>query len=159
MSSLLISFILLLAFTQFLIVFFKANAGVMLLAACTGFVLLSSIDPAVITTAGAVVPSEGEAFVRLSVVLMSMVFTALFFRNSVKGAHLFMHIAVGFFLAGILTLLLPETTGVSWLLSATKETSWQDINEYRSLIIATGFGLSLIAIMTTMKKQHKKPKH
>jgi hypothetical protein len=159
MSSLLLSFLAILVFTQFLIVFFKANAGVMLLAACTGFVLLSSIDPVVITTAGAVVPSEGEAYVRLAVILFSMVFTALFFRNSVKGSQLIMHSIIGAVLSIILLLLLPETTGVSWLLEATDEQAWIDVNEYRSLFVATGFGLSLIAIMTTMKKHHKKSKH
>ena len=158
MSSLLIAAFILTALTLFLIIFFKTNAGVMFLAACTGFVLLGSIDPTVITAAGAVVPSEGEAYIRLTVVLLSMIFAALLFKNTVKGMHLVFHIGIGLVLSLVLVLMLPETTGVSWLLDYVTDPVWSDVNEFRSLIIAAGFGMSLIAIMTTTKKVHRKDK-
>src|SRR6056297_2640011 len=126
MSSLIIAGIILLGFTISLLWFFKANVGVMFLAACSGLVLLSSIDPVVITTAGSVVPSEGEAYVRLSVVLLSVVFAAMMFRNSVHGSKLLLHGMIAALLALVLLLVLPETTGVSWLVDATREPLWQD---------------------------------
>ena len=159
MSSLLVASLFLLGFTGSLLWFFKANVGIMFLAACSGLVLLSSIDPVVITTAGSVVPSEGEAYVRLSVVLLSVVFASMMFRNSVHGSKLVLHGLIAALLALVLLLVLPETTGVSWLVEATNEELWQDINEFRSLILASGFALSLVAVLTTQKKPHKKSKH
>ncbi len=160
MSALLIPFLALVGFIGALLWFFKANVGVMFLAACSGLVLLSSIDPVVITTAGSVVPSEGEAYVRLSVVLLSIVFASMMFRNAVQGTKFLLHGLIALLLSVVLLLVLPETTGVSWLVAATEQQEWQDLNEFRSLILASGFALSLIAVLTTQKKtHHKKSKH
>jgi hypothetical protein len=61
--------------------FFKANAGVMFFATCSGLVLLGNLDPVVVTTAGAVVPGEGEAYIRLAVVVLSMIDEQLVVRK------------------------------------------------------------------------------
>ncbi len=160
MSEILIPFLILTGFVGSLLWFFKANVGVMFLAACSGLVLLSSIDPVVITTAGSVVPSEGEAYVRLSVVLLSIVFASMMFRNAVHGAKFLLHGVIALLLSVVLLLVLPETTGVSWLVAASERQEWQDLNEFRSLILASGFALSLVAVLTTQKKSHhKKSKH
>jgi hypothetical protein len=158
MSSILLASAILLAYVLSLMLFFKANAGVMFLAACTGIVLLSTIDPTVITIAGTIVPSDGEAYVRLSVVLLSVLFAAMMFRKSVQGPQIALHAGIGGLLSVALVLILPETTGVSWLLDATKQSLWQDVDKFRSLIVASGFALSLVAVLTT-KKPHKKSKH
>ena len=55
-------------FPLLLLFVFKANAGILFLAACAGLVLLQTLDPTVVTTAGAVIPGDGESVIRLLVV-------------------------------------------------------------------------------------------
>jgi len=151
MNAIVVSGIILFLLPLLLLVLYKTNAGVMFLAACAGLVLLGSLDPTVVTTAGAVVPGEGEAYVRLSIVMLSMVLAAMMFKNSVQGSAMFLHIGVVIFLAGTLWVLLPSATGVTWLLDSTKEPIWQDIKDFESIVIAGGFSLSLFAVMSRRK--------
>lgn len=148
MNYLIISGALLLGLPLFLLLFFKANAGVMFLATCAGLVLLGTLDPVVVSTAGSIVPGEGEAYIRLAVVMLSIIFSAMVFRNTVKHGYLIVHVTLAVITACMLWLLLPSQTGVSWLLDNTKETLWQNINDYRTLIVTAGFALSLLATLT-----------
>lgn len=138
-----------------MLIMFKANAGIMFLAACAGLVLLNNLDDAVVTTAGAVVPGEGEAYVRLAVVLLTLAFAGLVFRNTVKGSSLFVHGLIVVLIGATLWLNMPEATGVSWLADSIGESWWQEANNYRALIITAGFALSLVAVLTGHSK-HKK---
>ena len=135
-----------------LLVFAKANAGVMFLAACAGIVLLSSLDTAFVATAGAVVPGEGEATVRLLVVLFSMTLAGLAFRGSVRGLRIVSNALVVLLLSAMLWLELPPIVGASWLVDTMSEQAWRTTQNFQSLIIASGLGLSLLVIMT---KDHK----
>ncbi len=159
MSSLVLSAALLLGMPLFLLLYFKANAGVMFLAACAGLVLLSSLDPVVVSTAGAFVPKEGEAYVRLAVVLLSIIFAAMMFKHSVKTSQLYLHVLLAVVTAVMLWLLLPSVTGVSWLLDNSKEDLWQMVNDYRTLIVAAGFSLSLLAVLTKSSHHGGRAKH
>jgi hypothetical protein len=76
----------------------KTNAGIMFLAACAGLVLLESLDPTVVMTAGSFLPGEGEAYIRLIVIFLSIGFAALMFRNSVAKAQLAIHALLLIFL-------------------------------------------------------------
>jgi hypothetical protein len=156
MVTLVITGLVLLIFPMFLLFFFKTNAGMMFLSACAGLVLLGSLDPAVVTTAGAVVPGEGEAYVRLTVVILSILFASLMFRHTVKGSSLILHAFIITLLAITLWIILPGATGVSWLLENRKESLWQDINDFRSLIIATGFSLSMLSVLTHSRRHRSK---
>lgn len=139
---------------------FKANVGIMFLSACAGLVLLSSLDPVVVTTAGAVVPGEGEAYIRLAVVMLSIVFAGLIFRGTTSGSAIALNSFVAVILAIMLWLTLPEVTGVSWLIKSVGNDYWKDINNYRTLVVALGFSLSLLAVLFGHKKpHHKKGKH
>jgi len=158
MSILLITAAALFGFSVGLVAILRTNAGVMFLAACSGVVLLGSIDPVVISTAGAVVPSEGEAYVRLSVVALSVVFAALVFKKSVHGLAIGLHMLIASVMSVVLLLLLPERTGVSWLLSASDDSLWLNLSNYLSLIVATGFASSLFAIYSVRHGKTKKDK-
>ncbi len=151
MTTLVIAGLLFLGLPLALLFLFRTNAGVMFLAATAGLVLLGSLDPTVITTASAVVPGEGEAYVRLSIVILSILLAAMMFKGSVKGSTLFLHAGIIVFLAGTLWVLLPGATGVSWLIESTKESVWQNFYDFRSLIIAAGFSTSLLAVLTRTK--------
>jgi hypothetical protein len=138
---------------------FKSNVGIMFLAACAGLVLLNSLDPVVVTAAGSVVPGEGEAFVRLAVVLLSIAFAGLVFRGTANGSAMVLNAFIAVILAVMLWLTLPAATGVSWLVDGINNEYWQDVNNFRTLIIALGFALSLIVVLLGHKKHHKKSKH
>lgn len=138
-----------------MLIMFRANAGIMFLAACTGLVLLNNLDDAVVTTAGAVVPGEGEAYVRLAVVLLTLAFAGLMFRDTVKGSSTILHGLIVIFIGATLWLTMPEATGVSWLANSLDKSWWQDVNNFRALIITAGFALSLVAVLTGRSK-HKK---
>jgi len=155
----LLPLILFLGLPLFMLFFFKSNVGIMFLAACTGLVLLGNLDVAVVTTAGAVVPGEGEAYVRLVVVLLTMMFAGLVFRGTTKGSATILNAIVAVVLAVTLWLTMPAATGVSWLVNGMDNQYWQLLNDYRALIIAAGFALSLIAVLTGHKKHHRKSKH
>ncbi len=142
----------------FMLLMFKANAGIMFLAACTGLVLLNNLDDVVVTTAGSVVPGEGEAYVRLIVVLLSLAFAGYIFRDSVKGAKTLLHGVIVLIIGTTLLLTMPEATGVSWLTDIVSESLWQDTNNYRALIITAGFALSLVALLTGRSKHKKRHK-
>jgi hypothetical protein len=135
----------------------------MFLAACAGLVLLSSLDPVVVTAAGAVVPGEGEAYVRLSVVMLSIVFSGLVFRDTTKGTALLLNTVIVVILAVMLWLTLPSVTGVSWLVDSIDNEYWKTVYDYRTLVIAAGFALSLLAVLFGHKKsghgKHGKGKH
>ena len=159
MTALIMSGIVLLGLPLLLLFWFKTNAGVVFLAACAGLVLLSSLDPVVVSAAGAFVPHEGEAYVRLIVVLLSIIFAAMMFKHSVKSGYLYLHVLLALLTAVMLWLLLPSVTGVSWLLDNSKEAIWQNVNEYRTLIVAAGFSLSLLAVLTKASHHSGKAKH
>jgi hypothetical protein len=148
--------ILFLGLPLFMLYAFKANGGIMFLAACAGLVLLNSLDPVVVTTAGAVVPGEGEAYVRLSVVLLSIVFSGLVFRGTTKGTALVLDTVISVLLAVMLWITLPSATGVSWLINSIDTTYWNTMNDFRTLVIAAGFALSLLAVLFGHKKHHGK---
>jgi hypothetical protein len=54
---------------------------------------------------------------------------------------------------------LPVATGISWLSGAVSQPVWQDVYNFRALIISLGFALSLLAMLFGHKKQHKKHGH
>lgn len=142
-----------------LLFIFKTNGGILFLASCAGIVLLQSLDPAVVTTASAVIPGDGEAIIRLLVVAMSVIFASMMFRQSISNAQLGLHILVGAIVGVMLWLLLPETTGFAPLLTIEKESLWKQVNEFRTLIIATGFSISLLTILVSKPPKHEKGKH
>lgn len=145
------------AFPLAMLVLLKTNAGIMFLAACAGLVLLQNIDGVVITTAGAVVPSEGEAYVRLAVVMLSVVFAGLIFRETVRGGLLGVHSLLILILGAMLWLLLPAVTGVSWLVQSSQELPfWQTADNFKALIITAGIILSLLLILVARSKNKKK---
>ncbi len=138
---------------------YKTNVGIMFLSACSGLVLLSSLDPVVVVAAGAVVPGEGEAYVRLAVVLLSIVFSGLIFRGTTNGSIVPLHVFIAIILSIVLCLTLPSATGISWLVDVTENDYWNDADNYKALFVAAGFSLSLIAVLLGQQKHHKKSKH
>lgn len=138
---------------------FKSNVGIMFFAACAGLVLLNNLDPVVVTAAGSVVPGEGEAYVRLAVVMLSIVFAGLVFRGTTKGLSMVLNAIIAILLALMLLLTLPSATGISWLIDIVDSDIWQSLDDFKSLIIAVGFALSLVVVLTGHKKPHKKSKH
>lgn len=142
-----------------MVVILRSNAGMMFLAACAGLVLLSNIDGAVVTAAGAVVPGEGEAYVRLAVVLLSIVFAGLVFRDSVAGRLMLLHVLIVLLLAAMFWLLLPGASGVSWLIDTTTSELWRSFNNFKTLIITAGFGLSLVAVLFGQAHRGYKRRH
>lgn len=137
-----------------LLVFTKANAGIMFFAACAGIVLLSSLDMTFIATAGSVVPGEGEATVRLMVVLGALTVAGLAFRGYVKGFRLVSNGLVVLLLAAMLWLQLPPLVGASWLTETMMNDAWYELRNFQSLIIASGLAISLLVIMTK-EQRHK----
>ena len=159
MIDIIASSLLLLGLPLFLLFFFKANAGVLFFAACAGIVLLESLDPTVVTTASAVLPGEGEAYIRLAVVMLSVIFSAMIFRHSMKSSQLPLSIFVVLMTSAMLWLILPEATGLSWFIQTTKQQVWLDLYEFKTLVVATGFSLSLIAVLAKSSGHEKKSKH
>jgi hypothetical protein len=137
----------------------KTNAGIMFFAACSGIVLLSSLDVTFVATAGAVVPGEGEAVVRLAVVLAAIGIAALAFKGSVHGARIVMHVLLAFLLGCVLWLELPALSGASWLLDSITTTQWKFLDAFQSPIIATGLALSLVLLLSRDHKYKKRGKH
>jgi len=149
MTSLILSGLLVLGLPLVLLLMFKASAGMMFFAACAGLVLLHSLDPAVVSTAAAVVPGEGdEAYVRWRS-WRRLLFAALMFRGTVHGmTSLLLHAFVVLLLALMLWVTLPSATGLSWMLENSRESVWRTVNDFRSLIVAAGFSLSMVVILT-----------
>lgn len=155
--ELVIPFVALLAIPLIMLLVMNSHAGIMFFAACTGLILLSSLDSTVVVAAAALVPTEGEAYVRLAVVMLTIVFAGLVFRNTTAGSIVALHVLIILIMTIVLLMVLPGVTGLSWLEDMTKNKVWQDVNEFRSLIIGTGFGLSLLSL-TTMVSHHKRSK-
>lgn len=156
--DMLIASLVLAAIPLVMLFWFKANSGVMFFAACAGLVLISNLDSTVVTTAAAFVPGEGEAYVRLSVVLLSIVFAGLVFNGAESKVNKALDVIVALVLGMMLTLILPAATNLSWLVNGSQNEIWRDVNEFRSLVIASGFGLSLVSVLMTKKKYHRKHK-
>lgn len=142
-----------------LLIVFKTNAGILFLATCAGLVLLQSLDPTVVTTASAVLPGDGEPFIKVSVVVMSLIFAAMMFRNTISSSQYILHGILSVLTGVVIWLILPLATGLSLLVDATNMQLWQDINEFRTLIIASAFSIGLLAILTAKPPKHEKGKH
>lgn len=142
-----------------LLIIFRTNIGVLFLATCTGIVLLQSLDPAVVTTASAVLPGDGESIIRVAVVVMSLTFAAMMFRHAIASSQYLLHGILCIIVGIVLWLVLPVTSGLSLLVDAADSELWQNVNEFRTLIIATGFSLSLLAILMAKPPKHEKGKH
>ncbi|MCA9346919.1 hypothetical protein KC960_05515 [Candidatus Saccharibacteria bacterium] len=158
MGSLILPVLVLMGFPIFLLFFFRTNLGVVFLSACGGLVLLNTLDPTVVTTAGAIIPSEGEAYVRLLVVLLSMIFAAMMFRGATKHSHLLLHFMISLLLGVMLLTIIPSSTGISWIMEITKNKIWQNVSDFETLIIAAGMSLSFLAILFGQRK-HDVGKH
>ena len=142
-----------------LVVLLKTNAGLLFFAATAGIVLLSTLDSSVIATAGSVLPGVGEAYVRLAVVIATLALTAVFFAEKVHGTtSLVLHSVISVLIGVMLWLLLPEATGVTWLVDGIDNEYWQDINRYSTLIIAVTFGLSVLTVLPPHNKRSKRRK-
>jgi hypothetical protein len=157
--NLLLPLLILAGYPLFLLFFFKSNAGMLFLATCAGLVLLGTLDPTVVTTAGAIVPGEGEAYVRLSVVVFTMTFTAMIYQKTIKSAQLPVHVVQILLLAAMLLLLLPSATGISWLVGMLDSQVWQQADDFKTLIVSAGFSLSLVLVLLHNKHHSKKGKH
>ena len=157
MTPLILPILILLGIPLFLLFFFRTNAGVVFLGACGGLVLLNTLDPNVVTAAGSIIPSEGESYVRFLVVFLSMSFAAMMFRHAINSSYIVLHVLISIFLAATLILILPASTGLSWLLDATKSDIWQTASEYKTLVVATGMSLSLLAILLQQSKHAGRP--
>lgn len=157
MDTLSVSMIII-AVPVLLVYLLKANAGLLFFAACAGLVLLSTLDNAVVATAGSIVPGEGEAYVRLAVVIASIAFAAVVFSNKVHGAKLVFHAVIALLIGVMLWLLLPAVTGVSWLVSGVNSQLWLDANQFSTLIIAAAFGLSSLAVIPARHREKGKHK-
>lgn len=142
-----------------LALFLRANAGAMFLAGCGGIVLLSTLDPVLVTTAGAVFPTEGESIVRILVILATVVIAALLFKNSVNGYKVLLNTGISFLLGLLFMLQLPGLTGLSPLITLTQESWWQDIQLYESAIVVAGLGLSLTTVLVKKNQNHKSKHH
>ncbi len=130
----------------------------MFLSGCAGIVLLSTLDNAFVSTAGAVVPgNDGDSIVRLGVVILSVVFSGVFFKKASKGINLFLSIILVFLLAIMFWQQLPYLVGASWLLDTVDTQYWRQVNDYQTLVVASGLLLSLFAVMSKVKhkKSHK----
>ena len=127
--------------TLFLI---KANMAVVFFAACAGLVLLDGLDPAVVSTSGALIPGPGESYIRISVVMAAILISSFLFRRSSHklGGHL-VHGLLTVLIALMLLAVLPGATGVPLLVAATDTPIWQVINDYETVIVSVGFTLSL----------------
>lgn len=138
----------LLGVPMLLFVLFKSNAAIMFLAACAGLVLLSSLDPTVVTAAASVIPGESEGYIRMAVVLLSTAFAALMMRGSVhKAAEFLLHGLLIILTAAMLWGSLPALSGVSWLLDSTKQDVWVYVDDFKAMIVAVGFSLSLLVLL------------
>lgn len=135
---------------------FKSHAGVIFFAACAGLVTVGTLDVAVVAAAGAVVPFEGEAYVRLMVVLMTIGLGALLSKNSVQKNGYVVHAILSLLVGCMLWILLPSATGVSWLVSGVDNDYWLVADSFKTLVIAGSFSLSLILIPTKKQKHGKK---
>lgn len=130
----------------------------MFLAGCAGVVLLSTLDVAFVATASAVLPTrDGEAIVRLGVVMLAIAFSGIVSKSSVKGVKMVISLILVILLALMLWQQLPSVVGASWLIEATKDPMWRTVNSYQTLIVASGLMLSLFMIIP--KQKHKKSKH
>jgi len=131
-----------------LVVLLKTNAGLLFFASTAGLVLLSTLDSTVLATAGSVLPGVGEAYVRLAVVVATLALTAVFFAEKVHGSTaLALHSVIAVLIGFMLWMLLPEATGVSWLVDGVDNQYWQDMNRFSTLIIAATFGLSVMTVL------------
>jgi hypothetical protein len=157
--ELILTAVVLLGIPLITLFFFRSNGGILFLAACAGIVLLNSLDPVVVTTAGSIVPGEGEAYIRLIVVMLSIVFSGLVFRRTIKGSSLFLSGLIVVLTSLMLWATLPGATGVSWLIDSIDTEIWARISDFSTLIIATGLSLSLVSLLIGQKKEHKKSKH
>ena len=141
-----------------LLVFLKANGGIMFFAGCAAIVLLNSLDTTFVAAAGSVVPGEGEATVRILVVMATILFAALSFRGSVRGVRFISNGLVVILLAALLWIELPPVVGASWLVDTMQERAWQITQDFQTVITAAGLGMSLLVVMTKDHK-HRKSKH
>lgn len=157
--ELIISALLFIGLPFSMLVMLRSNIGMMFLSACSGIVLLSTLDVAVVSAAGSILPGEGEAYVRLAVVIVSAALTGLFF----KASHGFWSGLLNGFIAVMLGLtlwlILPNATGLSWLIESQDSSLWQNFADFQTVIIALGFGLSLVSVLQLSNaKKHKKSK-
>ena len=139
--------------------YFRTNAGIVFFATSASLLLLSTVDPVVLTTAGSLLPSEGEGYVRLAVVALPIALAVMMFRHTVSGSVVAVHVFVGLLIALTLALQLPSATGLSWLLDTIDDDYRKLANNFSMLVIALTFSLSLVVVMLSSKKPHKKSKH
>lgn len=138
--------------------FMRANAGAMFLSACGGIVLLSTLDPVLVTTAGAIIPAEGEAIVRVLVVVATIVIASVLFRDTVVGMRSALNVVTGLLLGFLLLTQLPALTGLGVLIDIVNESWWRQIDDYSSLIVVAGLlvSLSMVLLKKHSHKKHKK---
>ncbi len=127
---------------------FRANAAVSFFAACTGIVLLSGLDPAVVSTSAVFLPGEGEAYVRIAVMMLTMLLAALLYRHTVHDAlRWVLHGTITLCTVAMLWVVLPSKTGVGALLNVIDEPLWITVSNYETLIVAVGFSISVLIVL------------
>lgn len=131
------------------VVIFKSNAAVLFLSVCAGLVLLGSLEPSVISTAGSIVPFEGENIFRLLVVVFPAIFAAVTFRGVVKSSMLPLHIILSLLGGFLLWVTLPETITFTFFSELRNFEPWKDASEFATLSVALSLLLSLTLLSLT----------
>lgn len=131
-------------------------------ASCAGVVLLKTLEPnSFATTAGSIIPFEGENIFRLLVVVLPVLFAAVVFRGVVHGLSTIFHVLLGLLSAVSLWLILPLSISLSWFRQLQKIEIWKDATEFTTLVVAISLiaGLALLSISKAAGASHHGKKH
>jgi hypothetical protein len=142
------------------VVVFKSNAAILFLSVCAGLVLLGSLEPSIISTAGSIVPFEGENIFRLLVVILPAIFAAITFRGVVKNSLLPLHILLSLSSGFVLWVTLPEIITFTFFSDLRSFEPWNDASEFVTLSVALSLLLSLALLsLTKAGGSHHGKKH
>lgn len=141
-----------------LILLSKANAALVLLALCAGYVLQAYIgEDAQALVQGLLNnydPNVGK-YIRLAVMLTPPLFAILFLRSSVQGGKNLINI-VPAISVGILNLFLAVPLLPDNLKSSIYVTSlWSDLSQFQAILIGASVFISM-SIVLSGKRGHKK---
>lgn len=141
------------------VVVFKANSAILFLSACAGLVILNSLEPSIVTTAGSIIPFEGESVFRLLVILLPVVFASLVFHGTIKATAMMLHILLSMVSGFCLWVILPKLVSINFVSELTNYEPWQDAVEFTALGLSVALLLSLTILSITKNARHDKKHH
>lgn len=142
-----------------LVLLLRTSGAILFFCIAASVLLQQFLDPDAARLANSLLPNTGVDYISLGVLVVPAVIAAAVFAGTVKRAHLPLNVLIAL-VAGLTALLTVDRFLPGGVVVDLAETNaFKLLNDYQTVIVASGMLLSIFALRPSHKEGRKKHKH